>query len=129
MRVVCHWEIPIEKILAVIEPANIFDDFLSGVLESIRVDSPKTITRVFQIHSLLGLTNRAAFVDYTILSIPEGKKIQKFKAFCPLNILKLSSTPDFGRSPKKKMVLKSFLNPLIFQEATLRAFSYNGYRG
>ena len=80
LRVVCDWSIPVEKVLAAVEPLDLFDQYLTGVLESTRVDSPLPNIRILQIHGYPGLTNRAAFLDYTILSIPKGKRIIFTKA-------------------------------------------------
>jgi hypothetical protein len=79
-RAVCEWPIAPEKLQALIEPADLFDEILSGVSISKLVPSPSEVTRVLQVYSYPGMTDRAGIIDYRMTLIPSGKRYDFQKA-------------------------------------------------
>ena len=80
VRAVCEWTVPAARLHAMIAPANRFQEYLSGVSASDSVASPPGIIRVLQVHVFTGVTDRAAFMDYTVTDIPGGKRYAFQKA-------------------------------------------------
>jgi len=80
VRAVCEWSIPAARLHAIISPANRFQEYLSGVSFNSRVKGPPGVIRVLQVHVFSGVTDRAAFMDYTVTDIPGGKRYAFQKA-------------------------------------------------
>ena len=80
VRAECEWSIPAARLHAIISPGNRFQEYLSGVSSSAVVSGPPGVTRVLQVHVFSGVTDRAAFMDYTITEIPGGKRYAFRKA-------------------------------------------------
>ena len=80
VRVVCHWKVAPTQLQEILSSPDRYDEVFSGVSESVLVLKKSNLTRVFQVHSYTGITDRAAFMDYLDTPVPNGRRYSYHKA-------------------------------------------------
>lgn len=119
LRVECTWTVPFDTVLSLIEPADRFDEFLSGVDSSDRIASPSEIIRIVQTYSFPGVNDRAIVLDYRIENIQNGKRIHFNKALdqshLPNGFVEVVDNSGFWEITQEdgstKLVFESSFNP------------------
>lgn len=119
LRAECLWTLPYEEVLALIEPADRFDEFLSGVSSSERIPAPTETIRIVQTYSFSGVNDRAIVLDYTVDEVEKGKRISFTKALdqtlLPKGYVEVIENSGYWEisvhDGKTKLVFESIFNP------------------
>ena len=119
LRADCLWTLPYDAVLALIEPADRFDEFVSGVSSSERVAASSETIRIVQTYSFPGVQDRAIVLDYTIDEVEHGKRISFTKALdqtlLPKGFVEVIENTGYWEisvhDGKTRLVFESIFNP------------------
>jgi hypothetical protein len=80
VQAVCDWEISPARLHALLAEFGSHDDYFGGLAESTVLPSDDGVTRVRQVHTASGISDRAAVVDWTVTEIEGGRRYSWTKA-------------------------------------------------
>ena len=80
VRAVCEWEIAPDRLHAMLAEFEAHDDYFAGLAESTVLETVGGVTRVRQVHTASGISDRAAVVDWTVTDLGGGVRYAWTKA-------------------------------------------------